>query len=68
MARKLSAFSSRVVAATPAALATAFGGGTTAAEINALKGLLDVLQNRPDILLPLLKLCNSTAQAHIIPE
>jgi hypothetical protein len=68
MARKLSAFSARVTAATPASLATAFGGGTTAAEMTALKELFDVLQTRKDLLLPALKLCTLATQIQLQPE
>lgn len=68
MARKLSAFSTRITAATPASLATAFGGGTTAGEINALKELFDVLQTRKDLLLPALKLCSLSTQIQLQPE
>lgn len=67
MARKLSAFSAQIPART-AAIATALAGGTTSAEVSALKELLDVLQVRKDLLLPALKLCSLSTQIQLQPE
>lgn len=58
MAVGLVALATRIDAATDAAVATAIGGGTTAAEVTALRSLLNVLGGRRDLCIPPLKLTN----------
>lgn len=58
MAVSLVALSARILAATDATVATAIGGGTTAAEVAGLRNLLDVLGGRRDLSIPPLKLTN----------
>jgi len=52
MAASLSTLVARITASTPATIATAFGGGVTAADITDLQKLLTVLALRPDITYP----------------
>lgn len=67
MAKKLSSLSSTMTGRT-AAIATAFAGGTTSAEVTALKELFEVLQKRKDLLMPALKLCTLATQIQLQPE
>lgn len=49
-----------------AAVATAMGGGTAAADVTAIAALLQVLVNRPDLLHPTMKLLPLSTSQGII--
>lgn len=66
MAQTLSALSAKATA-NASAIATAFAGGTTEAEIQALGALLLVLSRRNDLSCPALNLLPPTDGAQISP-
>lgn len=57
----LAQLASRMTSATPATVAAAVGGGTTAAEITALIKLLTVMAVRPGEAVPLLSVAMNSA-------
>lgn len=64
MAATLSTLVTRITASTPATIATAFGGGVTAADITDLQKLLTVMALRPGDTLPLMAL----GQCGLLPQ
>lgn len=56
MADKISAVASRLAAANQATIATALGGGSTAAQVATVAAIMKVLSNRPDLMNQVLKL------------
>lgn len=63
MAVTLTAFATTMRAAVPATVATAIGGGTTAAQVTALANLLTVLAGRPDLAMPVYQLSTTAKDA-----
>lgn len=62
MAVSLTTLVTRITASTPAAIATAFGGGVAAADITELQKLLAAMALRPGETIPLLGVAGSALQ------
>lgn len=59
MAITLTAFATTLRAAVPATVATAIGGGATAAQVTALANLLTVLAQKPNQALPIFSISDT---------